>query len=68
MNFELSDELSELQSTVRRLAKDKVAPRAREIDLSGEYPEDLFAIFGMPACSVFASRLTTAEPAQAFSG
>src|SRR3984957_11115345 len=45
MNFELSDELSELQSTVRRLAKDKVAPRAREFDLSGEYPEDLFATF-----------------------
>jgi alkylation response protein AidB-like acyl-CoA dehydrogenase len=45
MNFDLSDELSELQSTVRRLAKDKVAPRAREIDRSGEYPEDLFIAF-----------------------
>jgi hypothetical protein len=45
MNFDLSDELSELQSTVRRLAKDKVAPRAREIDQSGKYPEDLFIAF-----------------------
>jgi alkylation response protein AidB-like acyl-CoA dehydrogenase len=45
MNFDLSDELAELQSTVRRLAKDKVAPRAREIDQSGKYPEDLFIAF-----------------------
>jgi alkylation response protein AidB-like acyl-CoA dehydrogenase len=45
MNFELSPELSELQSSVRRLAQDKVKPRAREIDLSGEYPADLFAAF-----------------------
>src|ERR1700733_11970361 len=45
MNFELSDELSELQASVRKLAKEKVAPRAREIDRSGEYPDDLFAAF-----------------------
>ena len=45
MNFELSDELSELQASVRKLAKEKVEPRAREIDRSGEYPDDLFAAF-----------------------
>jgi alkylation response protein AidB-like acyl-CoA dehydrogenase len=45
MNFELSDELSELQASVRKLAREKVAPRAREIDRSGEYPDDLFAAF-----------------------
>ena len=45
MDFELSPELSELQSTVRRLAQDKVRPRAREIDKSGEYPSDLFEVF-----------------------
>ena len=45
MDFELSDELAELQHTVRRLAQDKVKPRAREIDASGEYPQDLFEAF-----------------------
>jgi len=45
MDFELSPELSELQASVRRLAQDKVKPRARAIDGSGEYPEDLFAVF-----------------------
>ncbi len=45
MEFGLSPELTELQQTVRRLARDKVRPRAREIDASGEYPADLFALF-----------------------
>ncbi|HVF76335.1 MAG TPA: acyl-CoA dehydrogenase family protein [Acidimicrobiales bacterium] len=45
MDFELSPELAELQATVRRLAQDKVKPRAREIDETGEYPQDLFEVF-----------------------
>jgi alkylation response protein AidB-like acyl-CoA dehydrogenase len=45
MDFALSDELAELQATARRLAQDKVRPRAREIDESGEYPQDLFEVF-----------------------
>ncbi|MGH9062509.1 MAG: acyl-CoA dehydrogenase family protein [Acidimicrobiales bacterium] len=45
MDFELPDELAELQGVVRRLTQDKVAPRAREIDETGEYPEDLFEVF-----------------------
>ena len=45
MHFELSEELLALQQSVRRLAQDKVKPRAREIDESGEYPQDLFEIF-----------------------
>ncbi len=45
MDFELSPELQALQASVRRLAGDKVRPRAREIDQSGEYPADLFDAF-----------------------
>ena len=45
MDFELSEELLALQESVRRLAQDKVKPRAREIDESNEYPEDLFELF-----------------------
>jgi alkylation response protein AidB-like acyl-CoA dehydrogenase len=45
VNFDLPDELLELQSSVRRLAQDKVRPRARAIDKEGEYPQDLFETF-----------------------
>jgi alkylation response protein AidB-like acyl-CoA dehydrogenase len=45
MDFELPEELRELQATCRRLAQDKVRPRARDIDESGEYPQDLFEVF-----------------------
>ena len=38
MDFELSEELVELQASVRRLSQDKVRPRAREIDDTGEPP------------------------------
>ncbi len=45
MDFELPDELAELQETCRRIAQDKVKPRAREIDETGEYPQDVFDVF-----------------------
>ncbi len=45
MDFSLPPELAELQATVRRLAQDKVAPRAREIDRTGAYPQDVFEAF-----------------------
>src|SRR5213596_3168717 len=45
MDFALSDELLALQDSVRRLAQDKVRPRAREIDETNEYPQDLFELF-----------------------
>jgi hypothetical protein len=45
MDFDLSPELSDLRATVRRLARDKVKPRAREIDRSGSYPTDIFEAF-----------------------
>ncbi|MGH9291562.1 MAG: acyl-CoA dehydrogenase family protein [Acidimicrobiales bacterium] len=45
MDFDLPEELVALRDSVRRLARDKVKPRAREIDETGEYPEDLFGAF-----------------------
>src|SRR5438128_10630958 len=45
MGFDLPPEHLELQATVRKIAQDKVAPRAREIDQTAEYPEDLFDLF-----------------------
>src|SRR5438270_4060579 len=45
MSFELPAEYAELQSTVRKLAQEKVAPRAREIDTTATYPDDLFDVF-----------------------
>src|SRR4051794_32078237 len=45
MDFALPAEMAELQGVVRRLAQDKVKPRAREIDLTGEYPPDIFEAF-----------------------
>src|SRR6476646_1326832 len=45
MVFDLPQELLELQATVRKMAQEKVAPRAREIDTTAEYPQDLFELF-----------------------
>lgn len=45
MDFELSPELAELQATVRKIAREKVEPRAREIDETDRYPQDLFDLF-----------------------
>src|SRR5215472_8288189 len=39
--FALTEELQELRAAVRALADDKIAPRAAEIDESGEFPWDV---------------------------
>src|SRR3984957_9590198 len=45
MDFQLSTEMFELQQSVRRLAQEKIKPRAREIDRTGDYPQDIFDEF-----------------------
>src|SRR6478609_4955126 len=45
MDFELSEELHALQATCRKIAQEKVKPRAREIDETGQYPQDVFEVF-----------------------
>jgi alkylation response protein AidB-like acyl-CoA dehydrogenase len=45
VDFSLPPELEELRATVRKLAQERVKPRAAEIDRTGEYPQDLFELF-----------------------
>lgn len=42
MQIELTEEQQLLRETVRRFAADVVAPRAKQIDASGEFPLDFF--------------------------
>ncbi len=45
MDYELSDAHKLIRDTARRIAREKVAPRAAELDESGEYPLDIFQVF-----------------------
>jgi alkylation response protein AidB-like acyl-CoA dehydrogenase len=45
VRFDLSPEMADLQASVRKLAQERIAPRAREIDEADEYPADLFELF-----------------------
>ncbi|MCC7082772.1 MAG: acyl-CoA dehydrogenase family protein [Burkholderiales bacterium] len=44
MSYTLSEEQRQIQDLIRRVARDKVAPRAQAIDRSAEYPQDMFAL------------------------
>ena len=43
-SYALNDEQRQIQDAVRRVAREKVAPRAMEIDRTAEYPEDMFEL------------------------
>ena len=45
VDYELSDAHKLIRDTARRIAREKVAPRAPELDESGEYPHDIFGVF-----------------------
>src|SRR6185437_3808686 len=45
MSFDLPPEYLELQASVRKLAQDKIQPRARPIDTEATYPQDVFEVF-----------------------
>jgi alkylation response protein AidB-like acyl-CoA dehydrogenase len=45
MDFTLTEENRLIQETARRIAKEKIAPRAAELDETGEYPHDIFQAF-----------------------
>ncbi|MEH6404143.1 MAG: acyl-CoA dehydrogenase family protein [Sneathiella sp.] len=42
MDFEFNEDQRAVQDLVRRVANEKVAPRANEIDATAEYPQDMF--------------------------
>jgi len=42
--YELPEELEEFRALVRRIAEDKIAPRASEIDETDEWPEDVYRV------------------------
>lgn len=42
MTFVLNDGQRQVRALVRRVAREKVAPRADEIDRTGNYPQDMF--------------------------
>lgn len=42
MQYELNDDQRQIQDLIRRVARERIAPRANEIDASGEYPQDMF--------------------------
>ena len=44
MNYTLTDEHRQVQDLIRRVARQKVAPRANEIDRTAEYPADMYAL------------------------
>lgn len=44
MTYELNDEQLAVQDLCRRVARERVAPRADEIDRKAEYPQDMFEL------------------------
>jgi alkylation response protein AidB-like acyl-CoA dehydrogenase len=42
--YELPDELEEFRALVRRIAEERIAPRAAEIDETDEWPEDVYKV------------------------
>ncbi len=45
MDFRLSDEQELIRQTAARIAREVVAPRAAQLDETGEYPEDIYQVF-----------------------
>ena len=45
MQFELNEEQKLIQGIARRIAKERVAPRAADLDETGEFPPDIFEAF-----------------------
>src|SRR3989442_12589504 len=42
--YELPEELEEFRALARKIAEEKIAPRAAEIDETDEWPEDVYRV------------------------
>ena len=42
MTYALNEDQLTIQDLIRRIAREKVAPRADEIDRTAQYPQDMF--------------------------
>src|SRR3989442_15732559 len=42
--YELPEELEEFRALARKIAEEKIAPRAAEIDETDEWPEDVYQV------------------------
>src|ERR671925_80215 len=43
--YEIPQELKDFRDTIRQIVRERVAPRAAEIDATGEYPWDIRKLF-----------------------
>ena len=49
MNFALGEDIDALREMVHRFARERIAPRAAEIDASNEFPNELWREMGVPS-------------------
>lgn len=62
--YELPDELLEFRSAIRKLAEDRIRPRASEIDRTGTYPWDVRRLLAEHDVLGLPVRPNTAAPAR----
>jgi len=63
MSYRFSEDQRRIQGLIRRVAAERVAPRAMEIDAKAEYPQDVFDLLGSSAFSLYRSRPNMAAAA-----
>ena len=61
----LTDDQREIRELIRELARERIAPRAAEIDKSAEFPWDVVELFRGDGCSASSSTRSTAASAPA---
>ncbi len=63
--YALTPEQVDFRDTIRQIVRERVAPRAAEIDAKAEYPWDLRSCSPSRTCSACRSTKSTAAPAPA---